>query len=113
MRQVLKTIRGIDFLSNAPNPALANPQAQFIQLLGHARPAVAANAQAVLIAVMRQQHHIAPLSVRRWSMLPSPEAPLRHANQAAQVATGQVAAILSNILKLQAFSAAKTIAAFF
>ena len=86
-----------------PDAALANPQAQLVQFLGHARPAVAAKAQAVLIADVGQEHHVAPLSMRRWSMLPSPEAPLRHAHQTAQTAAGQAAAILGNILKLNGF----------
>ena len=70
MRQVLKTIRGIVFLSNAPDAALADPQAQLIQFLGLAWPAVAAKAQAVLIADMRQEHHVAPLPMRRGPVLP-------------------------------------------
>ena len=80
------------------------PYTEFMTLpLGHARPAVAAKAQAVLIADVGQEHHVAPLSMRRWSMLPSPEAPLRHAHQMAKMTAGQAAAILGNILKLHGF----------
>ncbi len=70
MRQVLKTIRGIVFLSNAPDAALANLKAQLIQFFGHAWPAVAAQAQAVLITDMRQEHHVTPLAMRRGPVLP-------------------------------------------
>ena len=45
------------------NAALPHPQAQLIQLLGHARPAIAAKAQTMLIADMCREHHITPLPV--------------------------------------------------
>lgn len=45
------------------HPALADAYAKLVQLLGHARPAAAAQAQAVLIADMGQEHHIAPLAM--------------------------------------------------
>ena len=70
MRLVLKTIRVIVFLSNAPDAALANPQAQLIQILALAWPAVAAKAQTMLIADMRQEHHVAPLPMRWGPVLP-------------------------------------------
>lgn len=41
---------------------LSDPQAQLVQLLGHTRPAVAAQAQPMLFADMGQDHHIAPLT---------------------------------------------------
>jgi hypothetical protein len=40
------------------------------------------------------------------------EPALRHPHQAAQMATGQAAAVVGNILKLHGFWAAKNIAAF-
>ena len=43
----------------------ANLQTQLVQLLRHARPAVASLAQAVPVADMRTKHHVAPLPVRR------------------------------------------------
>ena len=55
------------------NATLADPDAQFVQLLGHAWPAVAAQAQAVLVADMGQEHHVAPLATRWWPMLPGME----------------------------------------
>ena len=103
MRQVLKTIRGIIFLSNAPDAALANPKAQLIQLLGHARPAVAAQAEAVLVADMGQEHHVPPLPMRRRPVLPGPQTAFGHAHQTAQMTAYQAAAILGNILKLYGF----------
>ena len=103
MRQVLKTIRGIVFLSNAPHPALADATTQFVQFLGHPWSAVAAKAQAVLIADIRQEHHVAPLAIRRSAMLPGMQAALRHPHQTAQMAAGQHALIIGNILKLHGF----------
>ena len=55
----------------APDTALADTDAQLVQLLGHARPAVTAQAQAVLIANVRQEHHVAPQAMRRGPVLPS------------------------------------------
>ena len=95
------------------NATLADTQAPLIQLLGHARPAVAAEAQAVLIADMGQEHHVAPLPMRRRPVRPSPESAIRNAHQAAQMAARQAAAIVGNILKPHGFWAAKNIAAFF
>lgn len=68
-----KTVRGTVFPTNAANPALTDADAQLVQLLGHARPAIAAQAQAVLIADVRQEHHIAPLAMRRGPVLPGME----------------------------------------
>lgn len=42
--------------------ALADPQAKLVQLLGHARPAIAAQAQAVLLANMGKDDHVASLA---------------------------------------------------
>ena len=53
--------------------ALADADAQLIQLLGHARPAVAAQAQPVLIADMGEKHHVTPLAMRRGPVLPGME----------------------------------------
>ena len=47
----------------ATNSALTNLQTQLVQLLGHARPAVAAQAQTMLIANVRQEHHVASLAL--------------------------------------------------
>ena len=42
---------------------LANLQTQLIQLLRHARLSEAAQAQAMLVAEMGQEHHVTPLAV--------------------------------------------------
>lgn len=68
-----KTVRGTVFPTNAANPALADADAQLVQFLGHARPAAAAQAQAVLVADMRQEHQVAPLAMRRRPVLPGME----------------------------------------
>ena len=46
----------------APDTPLSDTNAQLVQLLGHTRPAVAAQAQPMLFADMRQDHHVAPLT---------------------------------------------------
>jgi hypothetical protein len=53
---------------------LADTDAQLVQLLGHPWSSVASQAQAVLIADMGQEHHVAPLAMRRREMLPGMEA---------------------------------------
>ncbi len=53
----------------APNPADADADAQLIQLLGHAWPAVAAQAQPVSVADMGEEHHVASLAMRRGPVL--------------------------------------------
>ena len=57
-----KTVRGTVFPTNAAHATLANAQAQLVQFLGHARSAIATQTQAVLVADMRQDHHVAPLT---------------------------------------------------
>ena len=100
MRQVLKTIRGIVFLSNATNATLANPK---VQLLGHARSAAASQTQTVLIADMGKEHHVAPLLMRWRPVLPDTQPAIRNTHQVAQKAACQTAAIVGNILKLHGF----------
>ena len=46
-----------------PHTALANLQTQLIQLLRHARSTVAAQAQAMLVADMGQEHHVTSLAL--------------------------------------------------
>jgi len=43
---------------------LPHRQARFVQFLGHARSAIAAQAQAVLVADMSQDHHVSSLTGR-------------------------------------------------
>ncbi len=64
-----KTVRGTGFATNAAHPALADADAQLVQLLGHPWSAVAAQAQAVLVADMGEEHHVAPLAMRRGPVL--------------------------------------------
>ena len=97
--EVQKTVRGTVFPTNATDATLADPQAQLVQLLGHTRPAVAAQAQTMLIADIGQEHHVAPLAMRWWPVLPSLEPALCHAHQSAQMAARQGAAIVGNVLK--------------
>ena len=87
----------------AAHPALADADAQLVQLLCHARSAVAAKAQAVLVANVGQEHHVTPLAMRWGPVLPGMKTALRHPHQAAQMAAGQHAAILGNILKPHGF----------
>ena len=121
-----KTVRGTVFPADATHAAppgdclqspagqwLADAQAQLVQRLGHARATVAAQTQAVLITDMGQKHPVASRPVRRWPRLPRPEPALCHAHQGARMAAGQTAEIVGNILKLQDFLDAKTVAACF
>lgn len=85
------------------HPALADTDAQLVQLLGHPWPAIAAQAQPVLIADMGEEHPVTPLAMRRGPVLPGMKPTLRNAHQAAQMAAGQHTTILGNILKLHGF----------
>ena len=53
-----------------PDTPLSDTNAQLVQLLGHPWSTVAAQAQAVLIADMGEEHHVAPLAIRRGPVLP-------------------------------------------
>lgn len=53
--------------------AALDANAQLVQLLGHPWSAVAAQAQPVLIADMRQEHNVTPLAMRRGPALPDME----------------------------------------
>jgi hypothetical protein len=55
-------------------PALADADAKLVQLLGQPWSTVTAQAQAVLIADMGQEHHVAPLAMRQRAMLPGVQA---------------------------------------
>ena len=52
--------------ANAP---LANTQTQFVEFFGHAWPAIAAQAAAMLFTDMRQDHHVTGLPPGKWSSL--------------------------------------------
>jgi hypothetical protein len=45
------------------NPAVPNPQPQFLQLFGHARSTIAMKAETVLFTDMGQDHHIIALTL--------------------------------------------------
>jgi len=98
-----KTVRGTVFPTNAAHPALADTDAQLVQFLGHAGPTITAQAQAVLIADMGEEHHVAPLAMRRGPVLPGMEPTLGHPHQTAEMAARESAAILGNILKSHGF----------
>lgn len=53
-----------------PDTPLSDTNAQLVQLFGHPWSTVAAQAQAVLIADMGEEHHVAPLAIRRGPVLP-------------------------------------------
>lgn len=53
--------------------ALADTDAQLVQLLGHPLSSVAAQAQPALIADMGEEHNVTPLAMRRGPVLPSME----------------------------------------
>jgi hypothetical protein len=49
----------------SPDTALADADTQLVQLLGHPWSSVAAQAQPMLTADMGEEHHVAPLTMRR------------------------------------------------
>ena len=67
-----ETVPGTVFQTNTADATLADLQAQFVRLLGHARPAIAAQAQPMLIANMGQDHHVASLTMRLGSCADTP-----------------------------------------
>ena len=58
-----KTAWGAVFPTNPGNAALTDLETQFLQSPRHARTAVAAQAEPVLFADMRQKDHVAPLTM--------------------------------------------------
>ena len=107
MRQVLKTIRGIVFLSNAAYPAMSYTQAQLLQLFRHSGAAIAALAQSVLIADMCQKHHIAPLPMGYRAVFPSPKTTISDPHHAAGMRPGKESPIVIQKRELHGFWAAK------
>ena len=61
--EVQKTVWETVFPTNATDTALADAHAKLVQFLCHARSAVAAKAEPVLVADMGQEHHVAPLTM--------------------------------------------------
>ena len=61
MRQVLKTIRVIVFLSNAPDTPVPHIDTDFLQFFGHPGAAIAAQAQARLFFDVGQNDHVCVL----------------------------------------------------
>ncbi len=98
-----KTVRGAVFPTNTAHATLADANAQLVQLLGHAWPAIAAKAQPVLLADMRKDHHVAPLTMRWWPVPPGAQPSIRHAHQLAQATARQVSTIIDNELKSHGF----------
>lgn len=97
--EVRKTVRGTVFLTSATDATLPYADTQFIQLLGHAQTAIAAQVQPVLLADVRQDRHIAPLTLRWRAAPPCPQPTICHTQQAAQPAVRQDPAISGNELK--------------
>ena len=88
--------------------AMPDSQAQLIQLFSHPGAAITALAQSVLIADMRQQHHIAPLAMGYRAVLPGPKAAIRNPHHTAGMRPGEAAAVVIQKRELQRFWAAKT-----
>lgn len=84
-------------------PTLSDPQAQLVQLFGHPRPAVAAQAQPMLFADMRQDHHVAPLTDGRGPAQPRAQPAIRYAHHATEMAARKAAPIAGNELKPHGF----------
>ena len=95
------------FPTNAAHPAVPDTQAQFVQLFRHPGPAVAAQTGAMLVADMRQQHHVPPLPMRWWSVFPGAKASISNAHQATGPLFGKQAAIVVQERELHGFWAAK------
>ena len=95
------------------HPAMSYTQAQLVQLFRHSGATITALAQSVLLADMRQKHHITPLSMRYRSMLPHPKATIRDPHHIASVRPGKPAAIVIQKRELHGFWAAKNCVAFF
>ena len=85
------------------HPSVPDTQAQLVQFFRHSGPTIAALAQSVLLADMRQKYHVAPLPMRCRAVFPIAKATIRDPNHAAQIASGQGAAKLGKILKVYGF----------
>lgn len=95
--------------TNTANAAVTDADAQAVQLLSHARPAAAAQAQAALVAETGQEHHVAPLAMRRGPGHPGRQSLPQGAHMAAQVSAGQSAAIVANMLTLKGLDPGRTL----
>lgn len=73
MRQVLKTIRGIIFLSNATDAPVPDIDTDLLQFLGHSWAAVAAQAQTRLFHDVGQNDHIRALPAAGGTVPESPQ----------------------------------------
>ncbi len=78
----------------APHPAVPNAQAQLVQLFCHSGAAIAALAQSVLLADMRQKHHVAPLPMGCGAVFPSTKATICDPHHAAGMRPGKATAIV-------------------
>jgi hypothetical protein len=90
-----------------PHPAVPNTQAHLVQLFRHSGPTIAALAQSVLLADMRQKHHVAPLPMRYRPILPSPKATIRNPHHAADMCHRKGSSIVIQKRELHGFWAAK------
>jgi hypothetical protein len=105
---------------------VSDTQAQLVQLFGHPWATITALAQSVLVADMRQNHHVAPLpmgyrppltvcrqTVAGQRVFPSPKAAIRDPHHAAGMRPGKGSPIAIQKRELHGFWAAKNCVAFF
>lgn len=83
-------------LNDTCTPRYANELVTMNQI----RTAVAAQAGSMLIAIIRQKHHITPQPVRWRSVSPHPKTSIRNAHQAADIIPGKLAVIPLEDFKL-------------
>jgi hypothetical protein len=84
-------------------PAVPDAQAQLVQLFRHSGAAIAALACSVLIADMRQKHHIASLPMGYRAVLPGPKATVRDPHHAAGMRPGKRPPIVVKESELHGF----------
>jgi hypothetical protein len=82
---------------------MPNIQPQFLQLLGHPGPAIAAKTGAVLVLDMRKQDPVRTLAARRRSTLPSTQTSIRDSQKLTQMHAWQQTAVPVNEHKPHCF----------
>ena len=89
------------------HPAVPDTHPQLVQFFRHPGPAIAAQTGPMLVADVRQQHHVTPLPVRYRAMFPCPQATIRDPHHTARTRLRKDAAIVLKERKLHGFWAAK------
>jgi hypothetical protein len=84
-----------------------DPHTQLVQFFRHPGPAIAAKTGPMLVADVRQQHHVTPLPVRYRAMFPCPQATIRDPHHKARTRLRKEAMIVVKKGKLHGFWAAK------